>query len=132
MTFLLDLHSALRWVLVVVAVAAAFRFLVGWRRKAAYGGPDRALSSTFSGLMDLQLLMGIIFLVWNGLAGAGFPLYRIEHGVMMLLAAITAHLPMRWRAAPAPVRFRNSLFAVVGALLLVILGVFILPGGWTR
>jgi len=82
--------------------------------------------------MDLQLLMGIIFLVWNGLAGAGFPLYRIEHGVMMLLAAITAHVPMRWRAAPAPVRFRNSLFAVVGALLLVILGVFILPGGWTR
>jgi hypothetical protein len=52
--------------------------------------------------------------------------------VVMLLAAITAHLPMRWRAAPDPVRFRNSLFAAIGALALVILGVFILPGGWTR
>jgi len=132
MTYLLGLHSVLRWILVVVAVAAALRFLVGWWRKAPFGRLDRAHSSILTGLMDLQLLLGIIFLVWSGFAGARFPLYRIEHGVMMLLAAITAHLPPLWRTAPDPVRFRYSFFAVLSALSLVILGVFILPGGWTR
>jgi hypothetical protein len=60
------------------------------------------------------------------------PLYRLEHGLTMFLAAIVAHLPMRWGTAPSALRFRNSLLAVVGSLTLVVLGVFILPGGWTR
>ncbi|MCX6026054.1 MAG: hypothetical protein NTY23_07340 [Chloroflexi bacterium] len=73
MTFLLDLLSILRWVLVAVAAASIVRYLPARQRSAEFGRVDRALASTFSGLMDAQVLVGVIFLVWNGLAGAGYP-----------------------------------------------------------
>jgi len=82
--------------------------------------------------MDLQALFGIIFLLWNGFTGTGFPIYRIEHGVAMILAAVVAHLPARWKNAVPQIRFRNSLFAVIGSILLVIAGLMVLPGGLSR
>ena len=132
MTYLLAIHSFLRWIIVVVAAATLVRLFLAWQRRAEFGRVDRALTSTFSGLLDVQVLLGIVFLVWNGLAGAGFAAYRLGHGLTMLLAAVVAHVPMRWRNARSALRFRNSWLTVVGSLLLVILGVFILPGGWTR
>jgi hypothetical protein len=82
--------------------------------------------------MDLQVLIGLIFLLWTGLTGAGFPALRIEHTFTMLISAVVAHLPMRWREAADGLRFRNSLLAILGALVLVYLGVARLPGGWAR
>jgi multisubunit Na+/H+ antiporter MnhB subunit len=82
--------------------------------------------------MDLQVTLGIILLVWSGLAGAGFPMFRIEHATTMIIAAVLGHLPARWKTAADSVRFRNTLFCILGALLLVYVGVMRLPGGWSR
>jgi hypothetical protein len=132
MNILFMTHSGVRWLILLVAAVAIVKFAIGWLKGGEFKGMDRGLVSAFSGLMDLQALLGIVFLLWNGLAGAGFPLYRIEHAFVMILAATAGHLPARWKNAEPKVRFRNSLFAVVGSLLLVLAGIVLLPGGLSR
>ncbi|MEP0807024.1 MAG: hypothetical protein HRF47_16205 [Chloroflexota bacterium] len=130
MDFLLTLHSIIRWAIVLVGLAALVKFLIGWLRRSEFTKMDRGLSAGFSGLMDLQVTLGFILFFWSGLSGAGFPLYRIEHMTVMLVAAILGHLPAFMKKSPN--RFAVALTAVVGALVLVYLGVARLPGGWNR
>ncbi len=132
MDILLVVHSYLRWLILLVAVIAAVKFAIGWLRGGAFKGMDRGLASGFSGLLDLQVTLGLILMVWMGLAGAGFPMFRVEHAITMIVAAVVAHLPARWKNAADKVRFRNTLFCVLGALLLIYVGVMSLPGGWSR
>ena len=132
MNILLMAHSGLRWLVLLVAAVAIVKFALGWLKGGEFKGMDRGLASAFSGLMDLQALLGIVFLLWNGFTGSGFPLFRIEHGTIMILAAVVGHLPSRWKNAASKTRFRNSLFAIVGSVLLVIVGIALLPGGLSR
>ena len=130
MDIVLALHSLVRWVIVLVAVIAIVKFALGWLRRAAGDGMDRGLMAGFTGLMDLQALLGLVVLVGGGLTGIGFPFFRIEHAVTMIVAVAVAHLPMRWRSAAGPMRARNNLLAILVSLALVVVGVAGLPQGW--
>ncbi len=130
MEILLTLHSIVRWVIVLVAFAAIIKFGIGAFGNGAFKPMDRGLSSGFSGLMDLQVLLGLIYFLWNGLATSAWPAYRFEHLAVMLVATAVAHLPARWKNAPDKLRFRNALFAVLFALFFVYVGVSVLPEGW--
>jgi hypothetical protein len=133
MNFLLIAHSYLRWLALLVAVIAAVKFTVGWLRGGAFKGMDRGLAAGFSGLMDLQATLGIILLLLLGFSSdGGFPTYRLEHAATMILAAVLGHLPARWKNAADSIRFRNALFCILGALVLIYIGVMRLPSGWTR
>lgn len=132
MNILLVIHSILRWVILLVAVIAIVVFLVSWLRRSQLQGVDRGLMSGFSGLMDLQATLGIVLLVWSGLAGVGFPRYRLEHGLIMVLAAVVAHLSARWKNADAPLRYRNYFLIILASLVLVLIGIAVLPGAFTR
>ena len=78
--------------------------------------------------MDLQVLIGLVYLIWSGLAVYGFPRYRLEHAFIMILAAVVAHLPARWKSLGDTKRFRNSFLALVVVGVLIYLGVALLPG----
>ncbi len=134
MSIILVIHSHFRWLVLLIAVIAVVKFAIGWLRGGAFKGMDRGLAAAFSGAMDLQATLGLIVILWLGFTpdGGGFPRYRLEHAFMMILAAVVAHLPARWKNATDTLRFRNTLFCILGALLLVYLGVASLPGGWTR
>ena len=132
MNILLMAHSGLRWLILVVAVIAILKYLMGWLSRGQFKGMDRGLMSGYTGLMDLQGTIGIILILWTGFTGMGFPLYRIEHGVIMIHAAVAAHLSARWRNANDTTRFRNNLFAILASLILVVIGISVLPGGLTR
>jgi len=127
MNILLMFHAILRWIIMLVAVIAIVKYALGWLQGGAFKGMDRGLMSGFSGLMDLQATLGIIYLLWNGLVSEGFPLFRIEHGVTMIVAAAVAHLSVRWKNADDKTRFRNNLFIIFGSLILVLIGVSFLP-----
>ncbi|NWF64935.1 MAG: hypothetical protein HXY38_11585 [Chloroflexi bacterium] len=131
MELLLIIHSHTRWLILLVAVIAIVKFAIGWLRGGVFKGMDRGLAAGFSGLMDLQVTIGLIFLIWSSLVGVLFTPNRIEHLTTMLIAAVVAHLPARWKNSPDNVRFRNALFCVVGSLALVFVGVVRLRGGWT-
>jgi hypothetical protein len=130
MSVLLEIHSLVRWLLVLVSLATVAKFAWGWLRQAKFEKADQALISGFGGLMDLQATLGLVFFLWSGFAQNAFPGYRFEHAVTMILALLVAHLPMRWKKAADSVRYRTGLFATLGALALVVVGVFLLPQGW--
>jgi hypothetical protein len=133
MTILLMIHSIIRWLIVIAAVAAIVKFALGWLQGGAFQKIDRILAAAFSGLLDLQATLGLIMLLWTGLViGLGFPLKNIEHATVMIAAAVLGHLPARWKNAADKTRFRNTLFCVLAALVCVYLGVARLEGGWSR
>lgn len=133
MSVILEIHSFVRWAIVIVAVVALIKFAIGWAQKSKFTGGDRGLASAFTGLMDLQLLLGLIMLFWGGLVdGVGFPRVRLEHGFAMVIAVVVAHLAARWRKSGDTVRFRNTFLTILVSLLIVFAGVASLPGGWTR
>ena len=132
MTLLIEIHALMRWAILLIAALAIVRYTLGWLRGLKYSGMDRGLSAAFSGLMDLQVLLGSIYFLITGFAANFFPAYRFEHLFVMLLAAVAAHLPAMWKKQDDRIRFRNGLLVVLLALLLVYLGVALLPDGWAR
>ena len=123
-------HSAIRWLIIAVAVIAIVKFSLGWAGNSLFKAMDRGLASSFSGLMDLQVLLGLIYFVWNGVAVSGFPIYRILHGIVMLGAVAAAHLPARFKTLTDKLRFQYSTLAIFGSLVLILIGVSILPNSW--
>ncbi|MBN1450088.1 MAG: hypothetical protein JW963_03660 [Anaerolineales bacterium] len=130
-TMVLPAHSYLRWAIVIFAFVVAVKFAIGWLRGGQFKGIDRGLSAALSGLLDLQAALGLVLLVGLGLSGEGFPAIRFAHAAAMFIALVLAHLPARWKNVSDQIRFRNSLFCILGALALIYVGVMMLPVGWT-
>ncbi len=130
MTILLTIHSILRWAIVLIALAVIIKLALGLIQKQPYDKTARGLASAFAGLMDSQMLIGTVFFVWSGLAiEGGFGLrHRWEHLAVMLVAVIVAHLPAIWKQRDDQTRYRNGLVAILVSILLVVAGVFALPG----
>jgi hypothetical protein len=130
LSILLGTHSLVRWIIVAVSLIALVWFVLVWLRGMRNEKADRRLMAAFTGLIDLQVLLGVIYILWSGFAGAGFPRYRLEHAVTMIVAAVVAHQSMRWRNADAPIRARNNAALIALVLVLVFIGVSLLPQGW--
>lgn len=126
MNFLLTLHSINRWIIVVVAVIALVKFALGWLGKRDFQRVDQSLMTAYTALLDLQLLLGIVLLIWQGFDAS----YRIEHAITMVIAIVLAHLARRWRAAEDVIRYRNYFLLIAAGMLLIIAGVTVLPQGW--
>ncbi len=131
MSILFTLHSLVRWIIVLVALVAVVKFAWGWMHRANPDKMDQGLMSGFSGLIDLQAALGLVFLIGNGVGGAGFPAFRLEHGFTMIVAAALAHLPARWRKVTNALVLRNNALVILGVLALIVVGVGV-PLGWSR
>jgi hypothetical protein len=131
MAILLEIHSILRWVIVILGLIAILKFLIGWVRNSEFSRMDRGLSSGFSGLIDLQVTLGLLYFLFTGFGGVGFSLFRIEHTVTTLIAAFVAHAPAMFKKRKFN-KFAISFFAVIGALLLIYVSIARLPGGRNR
>ena len=96
--------------------------------KAQSSGLDRGLMSGYSGLLDLNVLLGLILIV-----GLGFTLLRIEHAATNIIAVVAAHfLAQRAKKIEdAKLKARTSLLGVVVSLAIIVVGVALI-GGWTR
>jgi hypothetical protein len=126
--FVLEIHGMVRWLVALVAIVAIVRFALGWLRNMPFTPADRGIMSAYTGLLDLNLLLGLTLLF--GL-GNGFPMNRIEHAVTMIVAIVVAHLSAIWRKSDdSAKKFRNNLIVVVVSILLIIMAVTRLRGGW--
>jgi hypothetical protein len=129
MDWLRVIHSLVRWLVILGSVVSLVWFLLVWLKQITTGeNRDRMLMAIFSGLIDLQVLVGLIFLfVTSG--DVGWPRFRIEHAVMMIIAAVVAHLPMRWRKSDLPreTKARNNVITIIAVIVLVLLGIARLP-----
>jgi hypothetical protein len=126
--FVLEIHGLVRWLVAVVAIVAIVKFALGWLRNMPFTPADRGIMSAYTGLIDLNLLLGLILLF--GL-GNGFPMNRIEHTMTMIAAIVVAHLSAIWRKSDdSAKKFRNNLIVVVVSIFLIITAVTRLRGGW--
>lgn len=130
---LLVIHSWVRWLVLLVAVVALVKHLIGWLRSDNYDGAARGLLGAYSGLLDLNVLIGAILLIvgWRNFSGAagGFPLPQVEHLGAMLVAAIVAHLPGRlWKNSSDAARYRNTALAILVSIILIVGGIMPLIG----
>ena len=74
MNILLMVHSILRWFIIIIAALTVFKFAVSWAGNGSFKGMDRGLASGLSGLMDLQVLLGLIYFGSLGI-GVVAPIY---------------------------------------------------------
>ncbi len=117
-------HSGLRWLIVLVALAALILFGNGWLTKQYFPKPARILNAMYSGLLDAQMLLGIALLISFGL----YTRQHFEHMAMLIIAVALAHLPRKWRNSAAGVYHRNTFLFILASLLFIYLGVMLLPG----
>jgi hypothetical protein len=124
MNTLLSIHSYLRYLVLLVGVVAVAYYAFGLATKRPVDKLVRILGSSFAGLLDTQILLGII-----GVALGRYYPALIGHIVMMVLAAGLAHaLLVVNRKRPNP-GYLLPLIGVGGALVLVAGGIFAIGRG---
>jgi hypothetical protein len=131
-----DIHAVWRWVVLVAAVLALGKGLIGWLGKQPWTKLDDRLGTLFTITIDIQVLLGI--LAWligpfnfTQLSSAmGNPFLRfvlLEHPIMGLLAAALAHIGRsRSRKAATDAGKHRAAFIFYLLSLLLILLIFIL------
>jgi hypothetical protein len=128
---LLQLHSIVRWIIVAVSALAVIKFLAGWLRGMPFGAGDRGLMAAYSGLVDLNVALGIILLIWLGIQQSSWPRHRLEHAFTMIVALAIVHGSTRWRRKGDDVtQHRNSSLVVLASMLIIVAGVFVV-NGWS-
>src|SRR5919198_443990 len=119
MMVLFQAHSGVRFLVLLAALVALAYFTFGLATRQTPGRGARVVGSIFIGLLDLQVLLGVVLvLLWPwypALAG---------HLAMMILAVSTAHVLLaisRRRARPG---FALPFAAVAVALVLILGGIY--------
>lgn len=124
MRILFYAHSGLRYLVLLVGVAALVYFAIGLATKRPVTKTVRILGSAFVGLLDLQVLLGLAMVAM----GFYYP-KLIGHIVMMLLAVGLTHVLLvvnRKRAQPG---YLLPFIAVLSALVLIIGGIMAISRG---
>lgn len=128
MGMLMTIHGEIRWLVALMAAIIIIKFLIGWLGKKQYASLDRTLLTIYTILMDINVLLGLILLFF---APGGFSGPRLEHATTMILAAIAAHMTAVWRKSDdSSTKYRNQLLMVLLSVLLVVMGVLRLRGGF--
>lgn len=110
------IHRYLGESMLLVALAGVILAIVGLLRKQALDKPENVLAMVYSGLLDLQVVLGILF--YFLLPGPARP--TLLHPVLMIAAAIVAHVGRVWRNSPSPTRHWAQI-GIYGASLVLIL-----------
>lgn len=85
-TALFYAHSGLRYLVLLAALVAIGYAAFAWLKHRPADRAGRITGAAFTGLLDVQILIGLVLLVSGIYYGA-----LIGHLVMMLLAAAAAH-----------------------------------------
>lgn len=101
----LVIHSWLRWFILILALVILIKSVMGMTGNKEYGKGDNAMASAFVGLLDLQLLAGLVLYFWtsdittNAWGGDVSPMknaivryWAVEHISIMIIAIALAHI----------------------------------------
>lgn len=116
--FLITVHSLIRWLILAAGAVAIIRAAWGWLSTLNFARPDNVLGAVFTGLVDLNVLIGAMLLIieWSD---PDRP--TLLHPLMMILAAVVAHgarMLVREREAKARHLFQGVGFLVSFVLIL--------------
>lgn len=115
MNIVLEIHSIIRFLVLLLAIVGIVLGLIGLAQKKAPAKTDLTVGSIFLGLYDLQMLLGLLVILLGGLTNA-------LHPVVMFVGLVVAHVlqSMARRAEGANVHMmRLALYIVPLAIILV-------------
>lgn len=119
MRMLFFAHSGLRYLVLLVGVLALGYFVYALATRNASERTSRILVSSFAGLVDLQVVIGLLMVA----LGLYYPAL-LGHIFMMVGAAVVAHVAMSLaRSSPPDRAVRIRLLGVVVALVLIVGGI---------
>jgi hypothetical protein len=131
-------HSYLRWLILLALVFCSARFIRAWQGKKAFDPQAARLLKSTVGLLDLQLVLGLLLYVWlspittlafadmgQAMRSAALRFFVVEHVLMMVLAIVFAHVTsVRVRRATEDrVRNRRAAIGMSATLALVLVGI---------
>ena len=136
-SFLLQIHSVLRWLVLLAGLVAVARLANGYTRQNAYAAADLKASRIFIGLLDVQFLLGLILYATSPVIRDAMKnmatamqephtrFFVAEHPMMMFLALCVAHGASIWskKSASDRVRFLRSAIGFALALGLILAGI---------
>ena len=131
-TFFLHLHSGLRWLVLLLAVAVVIKSLAGLFSNGKYGKLDNILSVSYVGLMHMQLLIGLVLYFFLSPYTSTFRFnmsdpesrfWSVEHIALMLFAIIAAQVgrSISKKSGDDIVKFRfQSIFFGISLVLMLV------------
>ncbi len=134
---ILTVHSDLRWLVVIAAVAAVICAFLGLIRGSAFKPGGRRIGAIYTGLLDLQLLLGfylyatspIVHVALQNMSVAmkqhDLRFFAVEHLTTMLIAVILAHVgSIRAKRAPSDkTAYSRALFWFSASTIILFLGI---------
>ena len=119
MNFLYQAHSGLRYLVLLAGLAALVTLAIGYFTNRP-SGAAKGLAAAFTGLLDLQVLLGIALVISGVFYGA-----LMGHLMMMVLAVLAEHgsSVLAKRTPDARKATQMRLMGVVAALLLIVFGI---------
>ncbi len=119
MPFFLMAHSGVRYLVLLLGLLALVQAGVAVARGQPYDRTGRAMMSAFVGVLDLQLLLGVITVFTRPF----FPAL-IGHIAMMVVAVAFAHFAsVRTRRREPATAYRFQAVAVLIVLVLIVGGI---------
>jgi hypothetical protein len=121
------LHSWARWLFLALVVGGLVYFALGLIRKQAWTKQAQTILTSFSSLLGVQWVLGIVLLIPVLTARGDFGARQHwEHVFAQTVALGLAHLHFRWRRnadMPDANRWRNGLLLIGGVTLIVVVGI---------
>ncbi|RKI05173.1 hypothetical protein [Corallococcus sp. AB038B] len=124
MTFFFHLHSGLRYLVLLSGVIALAFFAFAVATKRPFDKAGRIIGASYSGFMQLQLLVGIGVLLTRGYYPA-----LIGHIVMMILAVGAIQGPLSANRRRTPPGYVLPLVGTLVSLALVVGGILAIRPG---
>ncbi len=133
MDILIRSHSGLRWVVLLLLIAATFKALMKWRSNAPFTEGDRKLNLFTMISAHVQLLLGLVLFFMSPkvkLSGLDMKVpmdrfFTMEHSVMMILAIIliTLGYSKSKKAVEENKKFKTAFTYFLIALLVLLAGI---------
>jgi hypothetical protein len=132
----LHAHSWLRWFVLLVGLVAIARAILGRSGGRPWSRADDRLGAAFVGLLDLQLLIGLVLYfalspitkegmrdIGGAMANTGLRFWAIEHPFGMIVAIALAHIGRTRirKTTDAARRHRTALIFFTLALIVIVI-----------
>jgi hypothetical protein len=134
---LLQAHSGVRWLVLLAGFASLAITFLGWKNKSPWSKAAKIAGSSYVGLLDLQLLIGIILYSIDPVIRAfweapgehmkdwNYRFFAIEHITFMVLAVALAHVgSVLSRKSPTDeLKYSRLFFFHSGSFILLLAGI---------
>jgi hypothetical protein len=141
-TEFLQIHSILRWVLLLSLTITLVKYLAGWLGNQPWKKLDNILGIVFTSLMDIQLLIGLVLYFFlspitkfalsdfgAAMKDSELRFYAVEHFSMMLIAVVLVHIG---RAKSKKIKFDRKKFKTAFIFFFIALVIMLAIIPWSR